>query len=170
MPGAARPDAVEHARHPRFVIGDEDERGSSSEASTSQDVPPAREPASILRARRPTLKQDKVIGSGCGEKVDPKKPERTAAPPPWLKDTYSWIRPHLDWKGMRPVLRSSAAAWCSLLLLLIDSSREALGQGAFLVLVGECKAGIHVLDRTLTAALQSPPSARRMCRLCRCSR
>ncbi|KAK4050247.1 hypothetical protein OIV83_003568 [Microbotryomycetes sp. JL201] len=51
--------------------------------------------------------------------------------PRWL----AWIPPHLNWKGIRPVVRASIAAWCGLLLLLIPSSQRMLGQASFLCLV-----------------------------------
>lgn len=47
----------------------------------------------------------------------------------------AWIPPHLNFKGMRPVIRSSVAAWIGL-ILVIDSRTEAfLGQASFLILV-----------------------------------
>lgn len=48
----------------------------------------------------------------------------------------AWLAPHLNWKGMRPVLRSSVAAWCGMLLMVNDRSQVFLGQASFLVLVG----------------------------------
>ncbi|KAK4049887.1 hypothetical protein OIO90_005276 [Microbotryomycetes sp. JL221] len=51
--------------------------------------------------------------------------------PSWL----AWIPPHLNWKGLRPVVRSSIAAWCGVLLVLFPASRNMLGQASFLCLV-----------------------------------
>ncbi|KAM0786302.1 hypothetical protein ACM66B_001780 [Microbotryomycetes sp. NB124-2] len=51
--------------------------------------------------------------------------------PAWL----AWIPPRLNWKGFRPVVRASIAAWCGLLLVLIPSSQRMLGQASFLCLV-----------------------------------
>ncbi|GAA5991944.1 hypothetical protein JCM11641_001599 [Rhodosporidiobolus odoratus] len=51
--------------------------------------------------------------------------------PSWME----WIPPHLNWKGLRPVIRASVAAWCGLLLMLCGPSQRMLGQASFLVLV-----------------------------------
>ncbi|GAA5852185.1 hypothetical protein JCM8547_006692 [Rhodosporidiobolus lusitaniae] len=49
---------------------------------------------------------------------------------PPLPEFLAWIPPHLNWKGMRPVIRSSIAAW-----LLCGPSARELGQASFLVLI-----------------------------------
>ena len=48
-----------------------------------------------------------------------------------------WIRPHLNRRGLVPVLRSSVALFVGLVLLLVQRTQLALGQGAFIVLIGE---------------------------------
>ncbi|GAA5957141.1 hypothetical protein JCM21900_003109 [Sporobolomyces salmonicolor] len=52
-----------------------------------------------------------------------------------IPPALAWIPPKLNWKGLRPVVRSSIAAWCGLLLLLCGPSERMLGQASFLVLV-----------------------------------
>lgn len=57
---------------------------------------------------------------------DPPHPARDSPPPaktskkrrklPPLPSALAWIPPQLNWKGLRPVIRSSIAAWCGLLL------------------------------------------------------
>ncbi|GAA5894372.1 hypothetical protein JCM6882_007642 [Rhodosporidiobolus microsporus] len=54
---------------------------------------------------------------------------------PPLPEFLAWIPPNLNWKGARPVIRASTAAWCGLLLMLCGPSQQALGQASFLVLV-----------------------------------
>lgn len=60
-----------------------------------------------------------------------------------LPEPLQWIEPHLNWKGWRPVVRASVAAWCGLILLLDSRSQAALGQAAFLVLIGELRRAGH---------------------------
>lgn len=50
-------------------------------------------------------------------------------------DELSWITPHLNWKGLRPVVRGSVALWGGFLLLLGTKSEQLLGQTGFLVLM-----------------------------------
>ncbi|GJN90426.1 hypothetical protein Rhopal_003437-T1 [Rhodotorula paludigena] len=54
---------------------------------------------------------------------------------PPLPGFLAWIKPHMNWKGWRPVIRASIAAWCGLLLMLCDASLRQLGQASFLVLI-----------------------------------
>ncbi|GAA5893885.1 hypothetical protein JCM5296_004627 [Sporobolomyces johnsonii] len=54
---------------------------------------------------------------------------------PRVPPALAWIPPKLNWKGLRPVVRSSIAAWCGLLLILCGPSERMLGQAGFLVLV-----------------------------------
>lgn len=73
--------------------------------------------------------------------------ERPSSPPTPARKSWfhadslpfflAWIPPHATWKGMRPVIRASLAAWCGLLLLLGARTEALLGQASFLVLVGE---------------------------------
>ncbi|GAA5833075.1 hypothetical protein JCM11251_006506 [Rhodosporidiobolus azoricus] len=62
-----------------------------------------------------------------------KKSIKARLPP--LPEWLAWIPPNLNWKGARPVIRASVAAWCGLLLMLCGPSQRALGQASFLVLV-----------------------------------
>ncbi|GAA5921957.1 hypothetical protein JCM1841_005015 [Sporobolomyces salmonicolor] len=72
-------------------------------------------------------------------------PAKPSAPPTFaskleafftpIPPALAWIPPKLNWKGLRPVVRSSIAAWCGLLLLLCGPSERMLGQAGFLVLV-----------------------------------
>ncbi|ORY69419.1 hypothetical protein BCR35DRAFT_307980 [Leucosporidium creatinivorum] len=41
----------------------------------------------------------------------------------------------LNWKGIRPALRASVAAWCGLILILHPKSQAVLGQASFLCLI-----------------------------------
>lgn len=52
-------------------------------------------------------------------------------PPHYLE----WTVPHLNWKGIRPVVRSSVAAWAGLTLILCGPSERMLGQASFLTLI-----------------------------------
>lgn len=61
----------------------------------------------------------------------------------------------LNWKGIRPVLRASVAAWCGLILILHPTSEAVLGQASFLCLIGE-----FVLGRGRLSA-QADPFPRR---------
>lgn len=78
-----------------------------------------------------------------GSKESPSAPEsrmhalKRRLPP--LPPQLAWVTPHLNWKGLRPVLRSSVAAWCGMLLLINHRSQVVLGQASFLVLIGECR-------------------------------
>lgn len=47
----------------------------------------------------------------------------------------AWIPPKLNWKGIRPVVRSAVALWLGLMLLIVYDSEVLLGQAAFLVLI-----------------------------------
>ncbi|GEM08584.1 brefeldin A sensitivity protein-related, DUF2421 containing protein [Rhodotorula toruloides] len=49
--------------------------------------------------------------------------------------SFAWAKPHLSWKGYRPVVRASVAGWCGLLLMLCGPSERMLGQASFLVLI-----------------------------------
>jgi hypothetical protein len=76
-----------------------------------------------------------------------RSPDKPAAPPakqdlpsPSLlhKILPPLLSSKLNWKGIRPVLRASVAAWCGLILILHPTSEAVLGQASFLCLVGEC--------------------------------
>jgi hypothetical protein len=53
-----------------------------------------------------------------------KNEARTRSVPSFL----SWIGPHFNWKGIRPVIRSAIALEAALILLLGDKSEALLGQ------------------------------------------
>ncbi|BGP41609.1 hypothetical protein JCM10449v2_005600 [Rhodotorula kratochvilovae] len=72
----------------------------------------------------------------------PEFAEPTETTPPALKrglpplpGFLAWAKPHLNWKGLRPVVRASLASWCGLVLMLCGPSMRMLGQASFLVLV-----------------------------------
>jgi hypothetical protein len=55
-----------------------------------------------------------------------------------FNEQLSWVKPNLNWKSMRVVIRSAIAAWCGLILMLDKNSQKVLGQASFLILVGTC--------------------------------
>ncbi|GAA6054703.1 hypothetical protein JCM3770_000038, partial [Rhodotorula araucariae] len=65
---------------------------------------------------------------------EPTPAARKGRMPP-LPGFLMWVKPHLNWKGLRPVIRASLASWCGLVLMLCTPSLLMLGQAAFLVLV-----------------------------------
>lgn len=72
----------------------------------------------------------------------------------------AWAPPHNNWKGWRPVIRATVAAWCGLLLLLGKESGKTLGQASFLTLVGEWAGELRretELMRALQSLLSVPP-------------
>ncbi|CEQ41511.1 SPOSA6832_03240 [Sporobolomyces salmonicolor] len=91
-------------------------------------------------------------------------PAKPSAPPTFaskleafftpIPPALAWIPPKLNWKGLRPVVRSSIAAWCGLLLLLCGPSERMLGQAGFLVLVGTTPANpaCYLLVATISPA------------------
>lgn len=47
-----------------------------------------------------------------------------------------WAKPHLfRWASWKPVIRASIAGWACLILLLVDRTREAIGQAPYLLLI-----------------------------------
>ena len=58
---------------------------------------------------------------------------RARLPP--VPAALAWVTPRLNWKGFRPVLRASIAAWCGLILMMGTKSEAWLGQASFLLLV-----------------------------------
>lgn len=52
-----------------------------------------------------------------------------------LPHFLAWVPPKLNWRGIRPVVRSALSLWCGLLLLLGSKSGLVLGQASFLVLI-----------------------------------
>ncbi|GAA5961874.1 hypothetical protein JCM8115_001452 [Rhodotorula mucilaginosa] len=65
----------------------------------------------------------------------PAQKEKKKGRLPALPGFMAWIPRNFNWKGFRPVVRSSIAAWCGLLLMLCGPSQRALGQASFLVLI-----------------------------------
>lgn len=53
------------------------------------------------------------------------------------KQLWGWVKPHLTWKKMKPVIRCGVAAWVGLLVMLIYPSEMTLGIASFLTLVGK---------------------------------
>lgn len=54
-----------------------------------------------------------------------------------LPPTISWIPVVIkDWSRLKPVLRSSLAAWICMVFMLIDPVEKALGNASFLILIG----------------------------------
>lgn len=70
----------------------------------------------------------KTEGEGKGfDRPEFAQPEETTPPAlkrrlPPLPGFLAWIKPHLNWKGMRPVVRASVASWCGLLLSAFSPS------------------------------------------------
>ncbi|GAA6062092.1 hypothetical protein JCM10212_002342 [Sporobolomyces blumeae] len=56
-------------------------------------------------------------------------------PMSFVPESFAWVPSKLNWKGLRPVVRSTVAGWCGLLLILAHPSQVALGRAGFLVLV-----------------------------------
>ncbi|GAA6035596.1 hypothetical protein JCM8097_004920 [Rhodosporidiobolus ruineniae] len=69
------------------------------------------------------------------DEKDPSEKKTWTDRVPFLPGAIAWADPHLNWKGLRPVVRSSVAAWCGLVLMLCGPSERMLGQASFLVLV-----------------------------------
>lgn len=70
-------------------------------------------------AKREEKEQDRKKERGFDRPEFADEPETT--PPtarrlPPLPGFLAWIKPHMNWKGWRPVIRASIAAWCGLLL------------------------------------------------------
>lgn len=117
--------------------GGSDEEGARAvdpEAGRAEGYPPAPRRASsdttshrhgessdetAATATAPPSK-DEVDGKGFDRPEFAQPPETT--PPalkrklPPLPGLLAWVKPHLNWKGFRPVIRASVASWCGLLL------------------------------------------------------
>lgn len=63
-------------------------------------------------------KKDEKTGfeSSKFKESDPDTPKTLKNRLPPLPSALAWITPHLNWKGFRPVVRASVAAWCGLIL------------------------------------------------------
>ncbi|EEB09238.1 hypothetical protein SJAG_04423 [Schizosaccharomyces japonicus yFS275] len=59
---------------------------------------------------------------------------------PWMQRCHwpkvlAWVRPKLNKKGLRPVIRSAIAAWIAMLLLICRHTNRVLGQSSFFVVI-----------------------------------
>ncbi|GAA5954631.1 hypothetical protein JCM3765_003834 [Sporobolomyces pararoseus] len=68
-------------------------------------------------------------------KRNPRWTDKLKGHSPAIPESLSWVPSKLNWKGLRPVLRSTIASWCGLVLMLAHPSQIALGRAGFLVLV-----------------------------------
>ncbi|GAA6020046.1 hypothetical protein JCM10207_006768 [Rhodosporidiobolus poonsookiae] len=110
---------------------EKDERGRGFDAENlREEVPPSPENVKKAKGQAGDGKEDN------GENEDEKAKDtgwKSHLPP--LPGFMEWIPPHMNWKGWRPVIRSSVAAWCGLILMLCGPSERMLGQASFLVLI-----------------------------------
>lgn len=114
---------------------------AATQTTLSEKQPHKEEPASAptKEAYPPQPSEPKQSGTDFAAPPDPEPAQPTAKSwrrrLPGLPSALAWIPPKLNWKGYRPVLRSSIAAWCGLILMMGTKSEAMLGQASFLVLV-----------------------------------
>ncbi|KAF9237247.1 hypothetical protein BU15DRAFT_88826 [Melanogaster broomeanus] len=74
------------------------------------------------------------------------------------KSHLQWIPANWTWSKWKPVIRSALAAWISLVIFVIPTTENLLGQAAFLILIGDAQPSflsppsdpfIAVLEREL---------------------
>ncbi|GAA5958870.1 hypothetical protein JCM10213_009045 [Rhodosporidiobolus nylandii] len=106
--------------------------GAEGEAEVEVDVtyPP---PRAKEKDEKKGFEADKFKETEPEDDEDKAKTLWSRLPP--LPGYLAWIPPHLNWKGLRPVVRASVSAWCGLLLILCGPSQRMLGQAGFLVLI-----------------------------------
>ncbi|GAA6054812.1 hypothetical protein NBRC10513_007431 [Rhodotorula toruloides] len=132
---------------PRDAVSDQDERVGRGDGFVAQEVNEdgrERERAGGLREQSEgTSKEVKKDPAAPFDKPEFAAPAGSTIPvalkrklpslPGFL--SFAWVKPHLSWKGFRPVVRASVAGWCGLLLMLCGPSERMLGQASFLVLI-----------------------------------
>lgn len=107
-------------KHPGITVEDEDEFNTGEEPTRVN-----------TEEQESTFPPIIVTPSSSSSKKAIKKPSLASRLPFFL----AWIPPHFNWKGARPVIRSTVAAWCGLVLILDSRSEAVLGQASFLILV-----------------------------------
>lgn len=133
-------------RHPPSIVisGDAGRRSESRDRHVGFAPAPVIDETPAPGDATPTLEREREGGTDPEKKSPPSssensypptgrhafdKPEFATQPPgpppaknqkksrmPALPGFMAWIPPNLNWKGFRPVVRSSIAAWCGLLL------------------------------------------------------
>lgn len=111
-PLESAPDLDEEERHVGWAPGTEgkveDEQGQETEGTY---------PPSPKKEEKSGFDSTKFDEEGVDETP---KTLKDRLPP--LPSALAWIPPHLNWKGLRPVLRASLAAWCGLILSVFSST------------------------------------------------
>jgi len=120
-------------QRPSFAVGaDADELASGSEGSApagEKDRKGGEKPASAADEQPRIGQRLTIVSTRAG-------PSRTDRWRDSLPSYMGWAKPHLfSWASWRPVVRASIAAWICLLLLLIDTTREAMGVAPYLLLI-----------------------------------
>lgn len=124
---------------PRDAVSDQDERVGRGDGFVAQEVNEdgrERERAGGLREQSEgTSKEVKKDPAAPFDKPEFAAPAGSTIPvalkrklpslPGFL--SFAWVKPHLSWKGFRPVVRASVAGWCGLLLSASSSSASPAG-------------------------------------------
>lgn len=141
-------------------IGDEGvstRRSDTPDKSQSSPIPPSVRPS-------PSPEQESNIYCRKGkESATGAKSHHGAASSHFgfeLPDCLRWIPDNWNLSKWKPAIRCAVAEWISLVLLVVKPSTRAMGNAAFLVLVGTSPTsqpeGIFV-DFSLSAGMLSPP-------------
>lgn len=121
-------DSEGHERHVGFaaapVFNDGRDPGPGQAASPlaekdkrdgGADLEKQSPPSSSSKDSYPPTGRKAFDGPEFATKSPPEPPSKKSRLPP-LPGFMAWIPPNMNWKGFRPVVRSSIAAWCGLLL------------------------------------------------------
>ena len=118
-----------------------DPRIGDEEVSTRRSDPPDKaQTSSIPPSVGPSPEQESAVY--CGKRKEgatgARSPQDAASSHIGLKlpDCLRWIPDNWNLSKWMPAIRCAVAEWTSLVLLVVKPSTQAMGQAAFLVLVG----------------------------------
>ncbi|GAA5902566.1 uncharacterized protein JCM6883_007168 [Sporobolomyces salmoneus] len=109
----------------------EQELGQSRNSKEKHTYPPS----STTEEPSPTSSNSGTGASGKNTSSKKSWSKKLGGHSPSIPESLAWVPSKLNWKGLRPVLRSTIASWCGLVLILVHPSQVAMGRAGFLVLV-----------------------------------
>ena len=118
-----------------------DPRIGDEEVSTRRSDPPAKAQSSSIPpsvGSSPGQESDVYYGKRMESATGAKSPQDAASSHVGLKlpDCLRWIPDNWNLSKWMPAIRCAVVEWTSLVLLVVKPSTQAMGQAAFLVLVG----------------------------------
>ena len=125
--------------NPLQVKGHYDPRIGDEDVSTRPlDLPDEAQPSPILSSVHPSPEQISNVyhRKGNGSATGLNLFQRATSPNFELPDCLRWIPDNWTTSKWMPAIRCAVAEWISLVFLVVKPSTQAMGQAAFLVLVG----------------------------------